>query len=1049
MKKPILVISIFLIVFSISIYARSMDVNNNGVVDADDSGIIANNRQPEKDYNEIYDMNKDGSVDTLDIGVINSFRYKCPPFFKCDCSVVEGCDSDSDNDGVLNDMDKCLNTPQSEINSILREAEYYGCSPCEIDRDRDTIVDCQDDCPKEYGLSREGCPAGIPVMGDDLIIPYGEVVYSNQLKNPNKLGYINYINILILGKLDVAPVAPLTGLKLKAENNFIFYNNGIINAKGDINEPGKDVSLEAANLEIENTAIDVTNIDSTYTGPNLDLINKHILREPNDGGITKQCDPGQQLVKSCGYCGSRIKSCESVTAEKGIWQLSWSSCLGQGYCDPSVPVSDILLVDTHRTNICQNNKVEYAKTIESKECGSDCSYTNVQEINEPVAFECNVGYCGATCSTSANEKCGRCGTQTCNNCKESCSNEGVCTPGTKRVNTECSGGCEIREDVCGDKNSQLPCGWIVGTCKVPEAQDEDCNAESEVGTTKFYGYCGQKICKRRCADDGTGKAIYYWENIENKPEYTGADKCLPISLGGEQAQLIKEKETKRTKDPVTGKTMCEGKLVKSVDVYQQKECPAGDWQTDPKSCRLGGWMTEGEIYKNEQTKPQIPECGYECDNGQEIVSGSDTGECQVEKKKCENNNWIVTQNRIDSSPEICGDNKDNDCDGVLDNGCANIVDDRSTSKSEITTEKCSGCSCGNYNLDGDRNGKIDSDDFKVFYNLNGKCGLNPEESRADFNGDGCVGVLGTDKSFGGGYATVNGAYKYYDNPDFDCFMQIYKPNCGHGCADLDSDGTADTPDLVIALALLRKCQNTLADMDGNGCMYHIQKDNQIIGDIGCIAEHVAGIRSGIGPECQAPKLAGATQLECGRATISQHYKEQDVLQDEPCKSGIVAESGIIKQGALWNDEWVWVCRNENYDTKECRARIKHDGKCGPASTASFSCNNPPSSDLCDSSYGNTNAYWSNSKFNWVCKGSNSDNSVDCSTQIFNAIDANCGSASKQANPSAKCPTKPNTNLCDQYSQLSTGGIVDIGSYYLWRCDSTQCGARIMCTCDKK
>jgi|SRR3989344_5596671 len=891
MNKSILIISIFLIVLSISVYARSMDVNSDNKLNALDVGIINNNLGSN---NAIYNLNNDKDVNgldivnDLDIGLLNSVLIKCP-LLVCDCRDSENkCDADFDNDGVLNDMDKCGNTPQSEINSILREAEYYGCSPCEIDRDRDTIVDCQDECPTEYGLGIDGCPAGIQVMGDDLIIPYGEVVYSSQLKKPNKLGYINYINILILGKLDVAPVAPLTGLKLKAENNFIFYNNGIINANGDINEPGKDVNLEAARLEIEGTEIDINqeNIPTEH----LDLINKHILREPNDGGITQQCSAGDVLAKECGYCGNRLKTCD----ELGIWSLDWSSCLGQGYCDPSVPVSDILSVDTHRKIptiqdcVDNNNKVEYVKTIESKECGSDCSYTNVQEIDKPVALECNAGYCGATCSGSGatNEDCGRCGKLSCDNCKESCSKEGECTPGTRRVSVCSDIGCNyIKYEEC------VSCKWNQepGGCKIPGGED-GCNKEEDFGKTKSCGYCGTQTCMVTCPDDPTN-AYYYWGGCTG--EYTGNDKCIYDAANPEKNNL--EPKVIKEKEPA-----CDGKLSYYEDILEGKKCN--------EQCKIvsTGTTTKRQTPGTLKESKINPLCGYYCDNGQR---SSGTGEC-VQVETCQNNNWVVTTPAPPPKSEICVNGKDDDCDGIPDvDDCTNTI--RYIPPTPPTPEKCSGCSCGNYNLDGDRNGKVDSDDFKVFYKLNGKCGLNPEESKADFNGDGCVGIPGTDKSFGGGYATVNNVYSNYPNPDFDCFMERYTPNCDHGCADLDSDGTADTPDLVIALSLLRKCQNTLADMDGNGCMYHIQKDNQIIGDIYCIAAHVAGILDGIGPECPtasltaveqdsdgdghpisadcddndnqrypgAPELCGGKDYNCD-TIISKNFKNGDVNKDE-------------------------------------------------------------------------------------------------------------------------------------------------------------------------
>src|SRR3989344_2640583 len=59
--------------------------------------------------------------------------------------------------------------------------------------------------------------------------------------------------------------------------------------------------------------------------------------------------------------------------------------------------------------------------------------------------------------------------------------------------------------------------------------------------------------------------------------------------------------------------------------------------------------------------------GCSCIAGQEIECGINTGECKIEKQICENEKWSECSSKPEG--EICSDNKDNDCDGSIDEIC--------------------------------------------------------------------------------------------------------------------------------------------------------------------------------------------------------------------------------------------------------------------------------------------------------------------------------------------------------------------------------------------
>jgi outer membrane protein OmpA-like peptidoglycan-associated protein len=67
---------------------------------------------------------------------------------------AQGCELDSDGDGVVDGLDKCPNTPAG------RKVNAEG---CERDSDGDGIVDGLDKCPTLYAKTADGCPVPVAV----------------------------------------------------------------------------------------------------------------------------------------------------------------------------------------------------------------------------------------------------------------------------------------------------------------------------------------------------------------------------------------------------------------------------------------------------------------------------------------------------------------------------------------------------------------------------------------------------------------------------------------------------------------------------------------------------------------------------------------------------------------------------------------------------------------------------------------------------------------------------------------------------------------------
>jgi OOP family OmpA-OmpF porin len=62
---------------------------------------------------------------------------------------ADGCELDSDGDGVVDGLDKCPGTPAG------RKVNADG---CEIDTDGDGLVDGVDKCPTVFAKTADGCP---------------------------------------------------------------------------------------------------------------------------------------------------------------------------------------------------------------------------------------------------------------------------------------------------------------------------------------------------------------------------------------------------------------------------------------------------------------------------------------------------------------------------------------------------------------------------------------------------------------------------------------------------------------------------------------------------------------------------------------------------------------------------------------------------------------------------------------------------------------------------------------------------------------------------
>ena len=208
---------------------------------------------------------------------------------------------------------------------------------------------------------------------------------------------------------------------------------------------------------------------------------------------TGPCTEGQKQTQGCGFCGTTLRTCSALCQ----WG-DWATCLNQGVCSPAELKSKNCgncgtKIKTCSSSCewgllgkCQGEGACKPGDQDSQSCGNCGSQTRT------CKDQCQWGSYGSCddqgeCASNSSIPCGLCGVKTCNSscAYETCSDEGVCTPG--QTETQACGSCGTQTRTCTSS-----CSWgNWGSC--------DGEGVCEPDSTNGCGNCGTKTCNNSCA----------------------------------------------------------------------------------------------------------------------------------------------------------------------------------------------------------------------------------------------------------------------------------------------------------------------------------------------------------------------------------------------------------------------------------------------------------------------------------------------------------------------------------------------------------------------